>query len=199
MCLTILNINASQIGKKEKLNEVLAMINLYNPTIECIQEINVQTSLRYFQDYFQVVVNKEDNQLDNIGIVTLVNKKCNIEQNIIARNGRIIGTKLQECQIWNVYPISGSNHKQVREKFFREELIHYMMNWKDQTKYIIQAGDHNCTHRDIDSLNNPGQHKQPALIAEMKILGLKDAFIQVHGEKKFNTPGEQKTQVQELT
>ena len=59
------------------------------------------------------------------------------------------------------------------------------MNWKDQTRYIIQVGDHNCTHRDIDSLNNPGQHKQPGLIAEMKIMGLKDAFIQVHGEKKI--------------
>ena len=93
MGLTILNINASRIGKKEKLNDVLAMINLYNPLIVCIQEINIQTAMRYFQGHFQVIVNKEDKQNDNIGIATLVNKKYNIEQNIIASNGRIIGTK----------------------------------------------------------------------------------------------------------
>ena len=155
-----------------------------SPGIVCIQEINIRSAFLYFQDYFQVIVNKDDNQNEDIGIITLVSRKYNIEQNIIAANGRIIGTKLRQCQIWNVYPISGANHKQTREKFFREELIHYMMNWKDSTRFIVQAGDHNCTFRDMDSLNNPGQHKQAGFIAEMKIMGLKDAFIQVYGENK---------------
>ena len=33
--------------------------------------------------------------------------------------------------------------------------------------------------------NNPRQHKQAGLIAEMKIMGLKDSFIQVHGENRI--------------
>ena len=99
MGFTILNINASRIGKREKLIDLLALINIYSPSVVCIQEINIMTAYRYFQEYFQVIVNREDDKNDDIGIVTLVNKKCKIEQNIIANNGRIIGTKLKQCQI----------------------------------------------------------------------------------------------------
>ena len=96
-------------------------------------------------------------------------------------NGRILGLKLRETQIWNVYPPSGSGFKTNREKFFREDLCDLMMNWKDHSKYIFQAGDHNCTHRMEDSVNNPGQHLQPGLVAHLKINGLKDDFLEVHG------------------
>ena len=57
-----------------------------------------------------------------------------------------------------------------------------MMNWKDSTKYIFQTGDHNGTHRASDSLHNQGQHLQPALIKHMKINGLSDDFLNVHGD-----------------
>ena len=73
--------------------------------------------------------------------------------------------------------ISGTENKQRREIFFREELVNLMMNWKDESKYIFQVGDHNCTHREEDSLNNQSQHKQMGLITEMNIMGLKDSFI----------------------
>ena len=56
------------------------------------------------------------------------------------------------------------------------------MNWKDEGKYIFQVGDHNCTHREEDSINNPKQHKQAGLIHQMKIMGLKDSFVQYFGE-----------------
>ena len=85
-------------------------------------------------------------------------------------------------QIWNVYPKSGSSFKNEREHFFREELCSLMMNWKDSTKYVFQTGDHNCTHRALDSLHNPGQHLQPALLKHMKIHGLSDDFLKVHGD-----------------
>ena len=93
MGLTILNINASRVGKREKLNDLLAIIN--SPGIVCIQEINIRSAFLYFQDYFQVIVNKDDNQNEDIGIITLVSRKYDIEQNIIAGNGRIIETKLR--------------------------------------------------------------------------------------------------------
>ena len=58
-----------------------------------------------------------------------------------------------------------------------------MMNWKDQSEYIVESGDHNCTHRLVDSLHNSAQHLQPGLIQHMQIHGLKDDFIYVHGDE----------------
>ena len=81
-------------------------------------------------------------------------------------------------------PNSGSGNKQKREVFFREELINLMMNWKDEGRYIFQVGDHNCTYREEDSINNPKQHKQAGLVHQMKIMGLKDSFVQYFGEKE---------------
>ena len=49
MGLTILNINASRIGKREKLNDLLAIINVYSPGIVCIQEINIRSAFLYLQ------------------------------------------------------------------------------------------------------------------------------------------------------
>ena len=57
------------------------------------------------------------------------------------------------------------------------------MNWKDQSEYIFESGDHNCTHRLVDSLHNSAQHLQPGLIKHMQIHGLKDDFIEVHGNE----------------
>ena len=65
--------------------------------------------------------------------------------------------------------------------FFKETLCNYMMNWKDHTKYMVQSGDHNCTHRKEDSLYNPEQHFQHSLVKHMKINGLQDDYIEVKG------------------
>ena len=104
---------------------------------------------------------------------------------IISKNGRIIGVKIENAQIWNVYPKSGTAFKQARELFFREELCVLMVNWKDHTRYIFQSGDHNCTHRLSDSLNNGNQHLQPGLVKHMQIHGLSDDFVNVHGDVRM--------------
>ena len=181
----VLNVNASRIGKRDRVTELLSIIKTLDPTVICIQEINTRTSLQVFKDHYQVVVNQDDLNFSGIGIATLINKKVYIEGNIISKCGRIIGTKIKGVQIWNVYPLSGSENKNKREIFFREELLNLMMNWKDESRYVFQVGDHNCTHRDEDSLNNKSQHKQNGLISEMNIMGLKDAFIQYNGNKKI--------------
>ena len=90
--------------------------------------------------------------------------------------------KVRNLQVWNVYPKSGSEFKNEREKFFTEELCSLMMNWKDSTKYVFQTGDHNGTHRASYSLHNQGQHLQPALIKHMKMNGLSDDFLNLHGD-----------------
>ena len=116
------------------------------------------SALKVFSGKFQVFINFEADSRDGIGIVTLVKKGITVSDNIIAKNGRIIGLKIYNMQLWNIYPPSGSQFKKDREIFFRETLCNLMMNWKDQSKYIIESGDHNCTHRLADSLNNSAQH-----------------------------------------
>ena len=135
-----------------------------------------------FRQQFQVYVNYDLQGNNNIGIVTLVKKDLTVVDQLISLDGRILGIKCQNIQIWNVYPLSGGENKKSREIFFRETLNNLMMNWKDHSKYVFQIGDHNCTYRMKDSLNNAGQHIQQGLISHLKIHGLKDGWVQVHGE-----------------
>merc|ERR1712081_100221 len=44
-------------------------------------------------------------------------------------------------------------------------------------------GDHNCTHRLVDSLYNGGQHLQAGLVKHLQIHGLSDDFLNVHGNE----------------
>ena len=53
---TILNVNASRIGKNERVIELLAVMKALNPSVICIQEINVRTVLEEFKNHYQVVV-----------------------------------------------------------------------------------------------------------------------------------------------
>ena len=39
------------------------------------------------------------------------------------------------------YPLSGSGFKKGREIFCRETLCNLMLNWKDQTKYVIESDE----------------------------------------------------------
>ena len=168
--LNILNFNASRTCSLVKINKFLEFLNEYDPIFVCIQEINVVGALKVFSSKFQVLINLEANANDGIGIVTLVKKGFPILDTIIGKNGRIIGAKVKDIQFWNVYPQSGSNFKKARETFFREDLCVLMANWKDHTKFVFELGDHNCTHRAIDSLNNSGQHLQPGLIKHLNVL-----------------------------
>ena len=134
-----------------------------------------------FKTKYQVFCNYDHNGNDFIGIVTLIRKNVDIIGSILGFKGRILGIKTKDTQIWNIYPPSGSNFKSQRETFFREELCNLMMNWKDHSKIIFQVGDHNCTHRLEDSINNPRDHLQPGLVAHLKVNGLKDGFLDANG------------------
>ena len=180
--LNYINCNASRNSNLRKIGGFLNFLKEYDPIIVTIQEINIRSSLKIFSDTFQVIINTEPESRDGIGIVTLIKQGVRILDTIISKNGRIIGVKIKNAQIWNVYPKSGTAFKQARELFFREELCVLMVNWKDHTRYIFQSGDHNCTHRLSDSLNNGNQHLQPGLVKHMQIHGLSDDFVNVHGD-----------------
>ena len=85
------------------------------PSIVCFQEINVISALEVFSNNFHVIVNLDLNVKDNIGIVTLLAKEFKILDTIIGLNGRILGVKIEDIQIWNVYPQSGTENKNNRE------------------------------------------------------------------------------------
>ena len=183
MISLILNFNASRTSSLIKIRNFLNFINQYDPIFVAIQEINITSAIKIFSEKFQVLVNIEEGSKDGIGIVSLIKKDIHIVDTIVGVNGRIIAIKIKDAQFWNIYPQSGTNFKNRREVFFREELTAYMMNWKDNTRYIFQLGDHNCVHRALDSLHNSSQHIQPALIKHMQIHGLKDDFLSVHGNE----------------
>ena len=178
----ILNLNASRIRIINRISNILLFLDSYAPFIVCIQEIHIVNALKVFSSKYEVFINIDENSNDGIGIVTLVKKGLHVSDSIIGLNGRIIGLKIQNIQVWNVYPPSGTENKKNREIFFRETLCTYMMNWKDHSRYIIESGDHNCTHRLLDSMNNSAQHLQPGLVKHMQIHGLSDDFLNVHGQ-----------------
>ena len=179
----VFNFNAYRTGNLGKIEQFERFFDFYSPSFVFIQEINITSALKVFSRSYQVFVNLESDTKDGIGIVSLVKKGIYISDCIIGKNGRIIGLKISNSQFWNVYPQSGSGFKKSRETFFRETLCNLMMNWKDQSKYIFQLGDHNCIHRELDSLHNGKQHLQPALVKHMQIHGLKDDFLNVHGDE----------------
>ena len=165
--INIFNFNASRCSSIVKIRQFYDFFEPYDPSLVSIQEINISSALKVFSDKYQVLVNMEQKSMDGIGIATLVKKDIKISDVIIGKNGRIIGVKVNNSQFWNIYPKSGSAHKKERELFFRETLCNLFMNWKDSSEFIFQSGDHNCTHREEDSLNNRQQHMQPGLIKHM--------------------------------
>ena len=142
-----LNFNASRCKSIVKMETFSSFLDDYDPLFVCIQEIHVSGALKVFSNKYQIFINLESNSNDGVGIVTLIKNGLNILDSIIGLNGRIIGIKVQNIQIWNVYPKSGSGFKKERELFFREQLSELMVQWKDSTKYIFQLEDHKCTHR----------------------------------------------------
>ena len=180
---TFININTSRISSENRMISLLQFLMIFQPGVVCIQEIDVVAGMKFFKKDYQVFCNYDHNSNNHIGIMTIVKKGVNIIESLVGYNGRILGLKLKDIQIWNVYPPSGTENKNKRETFFREDLCNLMMNWKDHSKFVFQMGDHNCTHRMEDSLNNGGQHLQPGLVAHLRINGLKDDFLEVNGKQ----------------
>ena len=162
-----------------KINGILTMIRMYSPSVVTIQEIHIIHALQVFSPHYQVIVNIELDSRDKIGMCTLISKNLKVQDKIIGINGRIIGLNLGQVQIWNIYPKSGSQHKNLREIFFRQDLSNLLKVWKNRPLDTIVIGDYNCLHREKDALNNP--QVQPGLIKFMKNFELKDDYIQVHG------------------
>ena len=180
--LRILSLNTRRIERFDKLTNIKNFCELYSPQIICFQEINIVTALKLFSANYQVFVNYSNNG-SFIGIVTVVKKGIKVRDFMLCETGRIIGLKLSNVQVWNIYAASGSHNKKARETFFRETLPNLMTVWKGLTQHVLQIGDHNCTHRTADSENVATQknHVQAGLIAQIELFGLKDELLRKNG------------------
>ena len=179
--LKILNFNAYRAFDIKKIMRFNDMLKIYHPSIVTIQEIHVQNALRVFQGEYKVIVNIEQSSREQIGICMLIQKNIKVKDIIIGQNGRIIGVLLDSIRVFNLYPKSGTQNRNQREIFFREELPHLLKFWDNTKTEAIFCGDYNCIHRREDSLNYPDAHLQPALNKFMISYGLKDDFLRVNG------------------
>ena len=179
--LKILSLNCRRFERHEKLINIKIFCDLSLPDLVCLQEVFIPNVIKVFDQHYQVYVNFEKNQ--HIGIAVAIRKEIEIMDFVMCDQGRIIGIKLSNTQVWNVYAPSGSGNKKTRETFFRESLPNLMSVWKDATQNIIQAGDHNCTQRYADSENIAWQkhHVQSGLLAQMECFGLKDDLLNIKG------------------
>ena len=64
--------------------------------------------------------------------------------------------------------------------FFQEDLNQLMIQWKDDTRYVFQTGDHNCIHRAQDPFQNASQHLQQGLVSHLRTHGISDDFLKLH-------------------
>ena len=177
----ILSLNCRRFERYDKLLNIKNYCELYSPNLICFQEIFIPNYLAVFSEDYEVYVNVETNQ--KIGTALAIRKGIKIIDFAMCNHGRIIGIKLSNVQVWNVYAASGSGNKKARELFFRETLPNLMAIWKDDTKHIVQAGDHNCTQRYADSENIAWQrhHVQQGLLDHMECFGLKDDLLNLKG------------------
>ena len=178
----ILSLNCRRFERYDKLINIKNYCDLYSPDLICFQEVFVPNYLSIFSEDYEVFANVETNQ--KIGTALAIRKGIRIMDFAMCNLGRIIGIKLSNIQVWNVYAASGSGNKKVRESFFRETLPNLMSIWKDDTKHIVQAGDHNCTQRYADSENVAWQkhHVQQGLLGHMECYGLKDELLNFKGQ-----------------
>ena len=179
--ISILNFNAYRSVESRKLERFLHIMRTFKSSIITIQEIHVGNALKVFQNDYRVIINVEQNSRDLIGICTLVRKDIRVKDILLGANGRIIGVLCDSLKVFNIYPKSGTQNRNLREIFFRQELPHLMKFWDHFKVDQMICGDFNCIHRKQDSLNNPDAHLQPGLVKFMKAYDLLDDFLSLHG------------------
>ena len=157
--IVLITVNARRISNKHKVEQLRNTIQDYNPDVILIQEISMTAIAQLEGKKYRAIFNKAEDTLDEIGIITMVRNDYKVYDMILDTEGRIVGVKLNDLQIWNIYAQSGSN-KSDREVFFNEKLPQAMISWRNHTSKTILGGDINCTGRLLDSENNQYQHYQ---------------------------------------
>ena len=114
----IFNFNASRCSNLGRIQQLYDYFEEYDPMLVCIQEINVASALRIFSEQYQVYVNLEQGVKDGIGIVSLIKYGIKVQDEIIGANGRIIGLRIANLQIWNQDQHIKKTGRYFSEKFY---------------------------------------------------------------------------------
>ena len=153
-----------------------------NPDIVFLQEVSIRDLYDKIKKEYRAFFSISKESIDGIGTMTLTRKEYRIYDSMMDKDGRVVAVKLNDLQIWNLYPLSGGAKKE-RETFFNQTLPHMMAGWDSKTSVTIVGGDLNCTAREIDSERNQNQHYQEGLVQFMKVFDLKDEYVTRHGEE----------------
>ena len=122
----IISLNFSRFKNLGKINEIKNSLEKYNYDILCCQEIDIDSALVCFGNTFQTIVNWDLNTQHKIGTAIIIKKGININDYIVGCDGRMIGIKVENIQIWNLYPPSGSEFRKERENIFTEKITSHM-------------------------------------------------------------------------
>ena len=98
--LKILSLNCRRFERHEKLLNIKIFCDLSFPDLVCLQEVFIPNVIKVFDQHYQVYVNFEKNQ--HIGIAVAIRKEIEIMDFVMCDQGRIIGIKLSNTQVWNV-------------------------------------------------------------------------------------------------
>ena len=111
----ILSLNCRRFERYDKLINIKNYCDLYSPDLICFQEVFVPNYLSIFSEDYEVFANVETNQ--KIGTALAIRKGIKIMDFAMCNLGRIIGIKLSNIQVWNVYAASGSGNKKSENPF----------------------------------------------------------------------------------
>ena len=180
--LKIISLNTRRFAKTEKVMEIKKYIENHDPSVIIMQEVSILDMYEQMKDKYKTIFTIEQNNTDGVGIMIFYKKDLQVYDRIIDSSGMILGLKLNDTQIWNIYPMSGSMKKE-REEFFSDTLAQAMSPWSSSTSNIILGGDMNCTIRLEDSENNQHQHYQEGLVQFLKVFNLSDDYLNIHKDE----------------
>ena len=105
--LKILSINSRRYRLREKIQRVYEFINDQEPDVVLIQEASVAGYKQVVKDNYHVFMNVSSQARDGVGVVTLVKKNIKVYDIMMDEEGRVLRVRVNDCQIWNVYPNAG--------------------------------------------------------------------------------------------
>ena len=104
----IISLNCRRFERYDKVLNIKNFCELYTPDVICFQEVFVPNCLAAFSENYEVYINVERDQ--RIGIAIAIRKGIKIMDFAMCNHGRIMGIKLSNTQVWNIYAASGSGN-----------------------------------------------------------------------------------------
>ena len=197
MKITTWNVNGYRAILRK---DALTWVKDVDPDVLCLQETKLQLDQisgdEATLDGYNGVWNSAERK-GYSGVVTFhKNDPIEVEQGIgvdkFDNEGRVIRSKLEEFQLYNIYfPNGGQGNKRVPYKLeFYEELLEICDKLHHNGEKIIITGDFNTDHNEIDLANPKSNEKNTGFLPEERVWidkylehGFVDAFRELYPER----------------